>query len=59
MGKIVKVIMQDGKELTYKNATIVEGKKTWIYQVTKTGHTGELLALLEPHYIKSLCTEED
>jgi hypothetical protein len=59
MGKKVTVILQNGTELTYKNATVVEGKKTWIYQVNKTEHFNKLLALLDPYHIKTLCIEED
>jgi hypothetical protein len=38
MGKKITVILRDGTELTYENARVVEGNKTWIYQVNKNQH---------------------
>lgn len=59
MGKKITIILQNGKQLTWKNARVVEGKKTWIYQVTKTKRPEKLLAMLDPNHIKTLCIEED
>ena len=59
MGRKITVILRDGTELTYKNAMLVEGNKTWIYQVNKNEHPEELLAFIDPHHIRKLYTEED
>jgi hypothetical protein len=55
----ITVILRDGTELIYKNARVVEGNKTWIYQVNKSERPEELLAFLDPNYIRNLHTEED
>jgi hypothetical protein len=59
MGRKITVILRDGTELIYKNARVVEGNKTWIYQVNKNERPEELLAFLDPSYITKLHTEED
>jgi hypothetical protein len=59
MGRIITVILRDGTELIYKNARVVEGNRTWIYQVNKNDRPEELLAFLDPNYITKLYTEED
>ncbi len=57
-GKNITVILRNGVELTYKDAKVVEGKKTWIYQVNRNEHPEELLALLDPKHIKTLFAED-
>jgi hypothetical protein len=59
MGGRIKIILKNGTELAYKNARVVEGNRTWIYQVNKNEHPEELLALLDPNHIRTLDTEED
>ena len=59
MGRKITVILKDGKKLNYKNAKVVEGNKTWIYQVSKNERPEELLALIDPNHIRKLYTEED
>ena len=59
MGRKIIVILRDGTELIYKNARVVEGNKTWIYQVYKNKRPEELLAFLDSNYITKLYTEED
>ena len=59
MGKKIKVVLLNGTESTYENARVVEGKKTWIYQVNETEVPVELLALIDPYQIKTLCSVED
>ena len=59
MGKKIKLVLLNGTESTYENARVVEGKKTWIYQVNETEFPVELLALIDPCQIKTLCSEED
>ena len=59
MGRKITVILKDGTELIYKNAKLVEGNRTWIYQVNKNERPEELLAFLDPNYITKLYTEED
>ncbi len=58
MGKKIRVILRNGLELTYEDARVVEGKKTWIYQVNKNEYPEELLALIDPHHIESLYAED-
>jgi hypothetical protein len=58
MGKKIRIILRNGIELTYEDARVVEGKKTWIYQVNKNEYPEELLALIDPHQIESLCAED-
>lgn len=57
-GRNITVILRNGIELTYKDAKVVEGKKTWIYQVSRNEHPEELLALLDPQSIKTLSAED-
>jgi hypothetical protein len=59
MGGKITVILRDGTELTYRNARVVEGNKTWIYQVNKNERPEELLAFIDPNHIRKLYTEED
>ena len=59
MGRKIRVILRNGTELTYKNARVVEGNKTWIYQVNKNKRPEELLAFIDPIHIRKLYTEED
>jgi hypothetical protein len=59
MGGKITIILKNGTELAYKNARVVEGNRTWIYQVNKNEHPEELLALLDPNHIRTLDTEED
>ena len=59
MGRKITVILRDGRELTYRNAKIVEGNKTWIYLVDRNERPEELLALIDPHHIRKLYAEED
>jgi hypothetical protein len=59
MGRKITVILRDGTELTYKNARVVEGNKTWIYQVNKSELPEELLAFIDPNHIRELYAEED
>ena len=59
MGRKITVILRNGTELIYKNARVVEGNKTWIYQVNKNERPEELLAFLDPNHITKLYTEED
>lgn len=58
MGKKIRVVLRNGLELNYEDATVVEGKKTWIYQVNKNEYPEELLALIDPHHIESLHAED-
>ena len=37
-GKNIIVILRNGIKLTYKDAKVVEGKKTWIYQINRNEH---------------------
>ena len=53
MGRKITVILRDGTELTYKNARVVEGNKTWIYQVNKNERPEELLAFIDPYHKES------
>lgn len=58
MGRKITVILKNGTELAYEDVRVVEGNKTWIYQVNKDQHTEELLALIEPNHIRTVYTEE-
>ena len=60
MGKGKKYYRNPAKrqELTYEDARDVEVKKTWIYQVNKTGYPEELLALIDAQHIKALSVED-
>ena len=59
MGMKITVTLKDGTELTYRNARVVEGNKTWIYQVNKKQDPEELLAVIDPNHIRRFYTEED
>ena len=59
MGRKITVILRNGTELIYKNARVVEGNKTWIYQVNKSELPEELLAFIDPNHIRELYAEED
>ena len=59
MGSNITVVLRDGTELTYNNAKVVEGNKTWIYQVNKNERPAELLAFIDPNHIRKLYAEED
>ncbi len=59
MGKRITVILKNGTEFAYKDAKVVEGRKTWIYQVNRKEHPEELLALIDPNHIERLFTEEE
>jgi hypothetical protein len=59
MGRKITVILRDGTELIYNNARVVEGNKTWIYQVNKKERPAELLAYIDPNHIRKLYKEED
>jgi len=59
MGKKITVILRSSTKLTYKNAMVVEGNKTWNYQVNKNERPEELLALILPNHLSKLHTEED
>jgi hypothetical protein len=56
-GKNITVILRNGMVLTFKDPKVVEGKKTWIYQVNSNEHPEELLALLDPQHIETLSAE--
>jgi len=56
--KNITVILRNGIELTYKDAKVVEGNKTWIYQINRNEHPEELLALFDPQHIKTLSAED-
>lgn len=43
----------NGTELTYLDAKIEEGKKTWIYLVNETEFPEELLALRDMYHIET------
>jgi len=58
MSKKIRVILRNGLELTYEDARVVEGKKTWIYQVNESEYPEELLALIDPRHIKALYAED-
>jgi hypothetical protein len=59
MGRKITVILKNGTELAYKDARVIEGYRTWIYQVNKNEQPEELLALIDPDHIRTLYTEED
>ena len=58
MGSKITVLLRNGTELTYKNARVVEGNKTWIYQVNKRKRPEKLLAYIDPNHIWKLYAEE-
>ena len=59
MGRKITVILKNGTELAYKDARVVEGNSTWIYQVNKNEYPEELLAIIDPNHIRTLHTEEE
>ena len=59
MGRKITIILKNGTELAYKDARVVEGNRTWIYQVNKNERPEELLALIDPNHIRTLYSEED
>jgi len=59
MGRKITIILKNGTELAYKDARVVEGNRTWIYQVKKNEQPEELLALIDPNHIRNLYFEED
>ena len=59
MGKKFKVVLLNGTESTYEDARVVEGIKTWIYQINETEFPVELLAFIDPYQIKTLFSEEN
>ena len=59
MGRRITVILKNGTELAYKDARVVEGNSTWIYQVNKNEYPEELLAIIDPNHIRTLHTEEE
>jgi len=59
MGRKITVVLRDGTEFTYKDAKVVEGNKTWIYQVNKNESPEELLALMDPNHIREVYAEEE
>ena len=59
MGRKITIILKNVTKLAYKDARVVEGSRTWIYQVNKNEHPKELLALIDPNHIRTLYTEED
>ena len=59
MARKITIILKNGTELAYKDARVVEGNRTWIYQVNKNEQPVELLALIDPNHIRNLYSEED
>ena len=59
MARKITIILKNGTELAYKDVRVVEGNRTWIYQVNKNEHPEELLALIDPNHIRTLYSEED
>ena len=59
MGRRITVILKNGTELAYRDARVVEGNSTWIYQVNKNEYPQELLAIIDPNHIRTLHTEEE
>ena len=59
MGRNVTVILKNGTELAYKDARVVEGNRTRIYQVNKNKQPEKLLALIDPNHIRTLHAEGD
>jgi len=59
MARKITIILKNGTELAYKDARVVEGNRTWIYQVNKNEQPEELLALIDPNHIRNLYSEED
>ena len=59
MGRKITIILKNGTELAYRDARVVEGNSTWIYQVNKNEYPEELLAIIDPNHIRTLHTEEE
>ena len=59
MCRKITIILKNGTELAYRNARVVEGNRTWIYQVNKNENPEELLALIDPNHIRTLYAEDD
>jgi hypothetical protein len=59
MGRRITVILKNGTELAYKDARVVEGNRTRIYQVNNNEYPEELLAIIDPNHIRTLHTEEE
>ena len=59
MARKITIILKNGTQLAYKDARVVEGNRTWIYQVNKNEQPEELLALIDPNHIRNLYSEED
>jgi len=59
MGRKITIILKNGTELAYKDARVIEGNRTWIYQVNKNEQPEELLALIDPNHIRNLYCEEE
>ena len=59
MGRKITVILKNGAELAYKDARVVEGSRTRIYQVNKNEQPEKLLALIDPNHIQTLYAEGD
>ena len=59
MGGKITVILKNGTELAYKDARVVEGNRTRIYQVNNNEYPEELLAIIDPNHIRTLHTEEE
>jgi hypothetical protein len=59
MGRKITVILKNGTELAYKDARVVEGNRTRIYQVNKNEQPEKLLALIDSNHIQTLHSEGD
>jgi hypothetical protein len=59
MNRKITVILKNGTELAYKDAMVVEGNRTRIYQVNKNEQPEKLLALIDPDHIQTLHAEGD
>ena len=58
MGRKIRVILRNGLEMTDEHARVVEGTKTWIYQLNESEYPEELLALIDPNHIQALYAED-
>ena len=59
MFRKITIILKNGTELAYRNARVVEGNRTWIFQVDQNKNPEELLALIDPNHIRTLYAEDD
>jgi hypothetical protein len=59
MGRKITVILKNGTQLAYKDARVVEGNRTGIYQVNKYEQPEKLLALIDSNHIRTLHAEGD